>query len=330
LASVIGQGFALAARALLTGATGFIGAHLYAPLRAAGFQVRCLTRQVPPARARWPERDWIAGDAQDEASLTAALEGCQVAYYLVHGMSAVAPGWVERELGAAKAFAAAAERARVERIVYLGGVAPQGEASAHLRSRLETGELLRAGKVPCVELRAAMIVGSGSASWSIVRDLAARLPAMVLPGWLSHRSQPVALDDVIAALSHAGSAALSPGETWDLPGPEALSGVEILLRIAALLGRRPLMVRVPFVSPRLSSHWIRLVTRVDYRLAAELVEGLTGDLLARNAAFWSQSGLPAPRAFDDAARAALAEDARQLSPAARQLERFAKLLTPRS
>ena len=222
----------------------------------------------------------------------------------------------------------AAEGAGVERIVYLGGVEPAGEPSNHLRARLETGQLLRAAKVPCLELRASMIVGSGSASWTIVRDLAARLPAMVLPAWLGHRSEPVAVEDVVAALTAAARLPLRESAAWDLPGPEALSGIQILLRIAALMDRRPFIFRVPFVTPRLSSHWIRLVTRADYHLAAELVEGLTSDLLARGAGFWELSGLPAPRTLERAALAALEEDARKLTRSGRLLERFSKLLTP--
>lgn len=317
-------------RALLTGATGFIGTHLYSPLSADGFAVRCLTRRAAPARERFPGREWVEGDAHDSVALARALQGCNVAFYLVHGMSDTTPGWVERELESAEIFATAAEDAGVERIVYLGGVEPAGEPSDHLRARLETGQLLRNAKVPCLELRASMIVGSGSASWTIVRDLAARLPAMVLPGWLEHRSEPVAVDDVVAALTAAARLPLPKSVAWDLPGPEALSGIEILLRIAALMDRRPFIFRVPFVTPRLSSHWIRLVTRADYHLAAELVEGLTSDLLAQGAGFWEASGLPAPRTLEHAARAALADDARNLTGPERVAERLSKLLTRRA
>jgi uncharacterized protein YbjT (DUF2867 family) len=225
-------------------------------------------------------------------------------------MRQLRPGWAEREVRAAETFARAARRARVERVVYLGGVAPAGPPSEHLRARLATGQALRDGAVPCLELRAGMIVGEGSASWTIVRDLAARLPAMVLPAWLRHRSEPVALDDVAAALVAATRfpRRLGSSDVWDLPGPEALSGSEILRRVAAVMGRRPVLVSVPFVSPSLSSHWIRLVTRADHRLAAELVEGLTSDLLATRGGFWAAAGLPAPIGLEEAARRALATE----------------------
>lgn len=316
-------------RVLLTGATGFIGGHLHDPLRAAGWEVRCLTRRPLAARESWPDRDWVAGDVGDAGGLADALSGCQVAFYLVHGMGELGPGWAEREVRAAEAFGRGASRARVERLVYLGGVAPSGVPSEHLWARLQTGEALRASGVPCLELRAGMIVGEGSASWTIVRDLAARLPAMVLPAWLMHRSEPVALDDVVAALVAATRFPLASSDVWDLPGPEALSGNEILRRVAAVMGRRPLLLRVPFVSPSLSSHWIRLVTRADYRLAAELVEGLTSDLLARRAGFWAAAGLPGPIVLEEAARRALGAERDHLPLRSLALESIAGALTRR-
>jgi uncharacterized protein YbjT (DUF2867 family) len=174
-----------------------------------------------------------------------------------------------------------------------------------------------------------MIIGAGSASWTIVRDLAARLPAMVLPAWLAHRSEPVALDDVVAALAAGGSLELPRSTWWDLPGPEALSGREILLRVAAVMGRRPILFRVPLVTPRLSSHWIRLVTRADYRLARELVEGLTSDLLATRPGFWSAAGLPPPLALEEAALRALAAEAGTMSTAGLLAEGLAGVLSRR-
>ena len=317
-------------RLLLTGATGFIGNRLYDPLVRAGWHVRCLTRNVDTARARWPQREWIGGDVHQFESLLPALDGCKTACYFVHGMSDLRPGWVERELRAAEVFARAAAKAELERIVYLGGVAPSGSPSDHLRSRLETGAVLRSGSVPCLELRAAMIIGTGSASWTIVRDLAARLPVMVLPAWLSHRSEPVAIDDVVAALLRATELPLAQADLWDLPGPEALSGCEILTRVAAVLHRRPLMLRVPLMSPHLSSRWIQLVTRAEYHLAAELVEGLKSDLLARRPGFWSFVGLPPPMDIDHAARRALATEGRELSRRSRVVERLAGAVSRKS
>lgn len=314
---------------LLTGATGFIGGALHDPLRRAGWSVRCLTRRLAEAKARWPDREWVTGDASDSIALTRALEGCPVVFYLVHGMGDPSPGWADRELVAADTFRKAAALARAERIVYLGGVAPSGRPSEHLGARLRTGELLRSGSVPCLELRAGMIVGAGSASWTIVRDLAARLPAMVLPAWLERLSEPVAVDDVVAALVAATRFPLSAGAVWDLSGPEALPGKEILRRVAAVMDLRPLLMRVPFVSPSLSSHWIRLVTRADYRLAAELVEGLTSDLVGTRP-FWEAAGLPRPMPIEEAARRALAAERGTLALRSVAVEALAKVVTRRA
>ncbi len=315
---------------LLTGATGFIGQHLFPALVQAGHHVRCLTRRPDQSRARWPDRDWVGGDVGEPKGLARAMERCSTAYYLVHGMASARPGWADEELRWAEDFAEAAGQAGVRRVIYLGGVAPRGGPSEHLRSRLETGGVLRAGPVPCLELRAGMIIGAGSASWTIVRDLAARLPGMVLPAWLAHRSEPVAVDDVVAALVAGMRIELPGGTWWDIPGPEALSGKEILLRVAAVMGRRPILLDVPLVTPRLSSHWIRLVTRADFGLARELVEGLTSDLLATRPGYWVAAGLPAPIALEEAARRALAAEAGTLSLRGQIAEALAGLLTRRA
>jgi uncharacterized protein YbjT (DUF2867 family) len=319
----------MAGRILLAGATGFIGQHLHPALAQAGHPVRCLTRSPERSRARWPDRDWVAGDVGEPKGLARALEGCEAAYYLVHGMAAARPGWADEELRWAEDFAEEAARAGLRRIVYLGGVAPRAEPSEHLRSRLETGEALRAGPVPCLELRAGMIVGAGSASWTIVRDLVARLPGMVLPAWLAHRSEPVAVDDVVAALVAGLGLALPASTWWDIPGPAALSGKEILLRVAAVMGRRPVLLDVPLVTPRLSSHWIRLVTRADAGLARELVEGLTSDLVATRPGYWRAAGLAPPLPLEEAARRAFAAEAGTLSRRGQLAEALAGLLTRR-
>ncbi|MDY7095487.1 MAG: NAD(P)H-binding protein [Acidobacteriota bacterium] len=276
---------------LLTGATGFVGRHLYPALEAAGYPVRCATRRPDAAARRRPERRWVRLDVDHPETLVPALEGCRFAYFLIHEMGGDGR-YEERERRAAEAFSAAAHEAGVERIVYLGGVAPAGEASRHLRSRLGTGEVLRSGPVPALELRAGMVMGAGSASWQMVRDLAARLPAMILPRWLRNHSQPVFIDDVVLALLASLSLPLAESRWLDLPGPEALTHRELLERVAARLGRRPLLLDVPVLTPKLSSYWIALVTRTRWALARELVQGLTSDLLPSGESVWDQ--LPAP------------------------------------
>ncbi|GAC1376412.1 MAG: hypothetical protein NVSMB47_21950 [Polyangiales bacterium] len=294
---------------LLTGATGFVGSHALPRLLASGLDVRCATRDVDKARAAHPDRTWVPFDLSRPESIAPALRGCRAALYLVHEMAA-GDGYEEREAASAEAFRQAAADEGVERIVYLGGVAPKGKPSRHLRSRLHTGELLRAGRVPVFELRASMIVGHGSLSWQIVRDLAMRLPAMILPRWLSTRSQPVAIDDVAFALERALTLSVSSAGVHDLPGPDVLSAKEILLRIARLRGKRPITLSVPILSPRLSSYWLRLVTGANYHVARELIEGLSSDLLADGRGLWAVTPDHAPLSFDEAARRALAEDER--------------------
>lgn len=301
-------------RVLLTGASGFVGSYLWPELRRAGYQVRCLTRDVERARARWPERDWMPGDVSRRDRIEPAMEGCGAAFYLVHGMGEGRHDFRRQEIEQAERFASAAAAAGVRRIVYLGGLEPEGPASEHLRSRLEVGEALRAGAVPAVELRASMIIGHGSLSWLIVRDLAARLPVMVLPRWLDSRTQPVGIDDVVVALLRSMEMPLERSAWFDIPGPEPLSAREVLLRIARLMGLRPpVMVRVPVLTPWLSSHWVRFVTRAEWAVAREVVVGPTHDFLAHDAGFWRRIGHEERLGFDEAARRALAAE-RQEGP----------------
>jgi uncharacterized protein YbjT (DUF2867 family) len=292
---------------LVTGATGFIGSALLVELARRGQHVVAVTRRsTKPTATNGVE--WRACDLLEPSTVDAAFAGIRVAYYLVHSMGTGASEFGELERRAAQAFVQAAARAGVKRIVYLGGPAPPGPPSEHLRSRLAVGEILRAGPVPAVELRASMVIGRGSASWQIVRDLAVRLPVMVLPRWLSSRTRPVALADVVAALSAAADMPLEHSEWFDVPGPEVLSGQQILERIARLRGRRFLALKVPFLTPQLSALWLRLITRTDFALARELVLGLKEDLLPRDTRFWGLIGHTDLVSFDDAARDALASE----------------------
>ena len=249
--------------------------------------------------------DWVQGNVADDDSCARALRGCKAALYLVHGIGEGAD-YHQQEVSAASTFSRMAGLAGVERIVYLGGVAPLGAGSDHLRSRLAVGEALRAGSVPTVELRASMIVGHGSLSWLIVRDLAARLPVMVLPRWLKSRTQPVAIDDVTLALVRALELPPATNQWFDIPGPVTLSGKEILEQTASVMGlSHPRMVEVPLLSPRLSSLWVRFVTRAQWSVAREVVVGLTEDLLAKDDDFWRLIDHPRRVSFAEAAKRAL-------------------------
>jgi uncharacterized protein YbjT (DUF2867 family) len=234
------------------------------------------------------------------------LHGADCAWYLVHSMGSGRTDFASLEQRSAENFVAAAHRAGLRRIVYLGGVAPRAVPSPHLASRLRVGQILRSGPVPAVELRASMIVGAGSASWQIVRDLAMRLPVMVMPAWLASKTSPVALEDVIVALARAADCPLESSAWFDLPGPAVLTGREILERVAALRGRRIPVLSVPVLTPYLSSLWLKLITRADFSLSRELVIGMQHDLLAEDDRFWQMVGHTKLIGFDEAAKRALA------------------------
>lgn len=316
---------------LVAGATGAVGRALRPVLAAQGWSVRGTSRRPDAARSRHGG-DWVALDVDRPETLAPALAGCHAAVYLIHGM-ADGGDYDARERAAAEGFAAAAATAGLQRIVYLGGTRPAGQPSRHLLSRLDTGRILRNGPVPCLELRAGMVIGPGSESWRIVRDLAMRLPVQVLPRWLQSRSQPIALDDVCAALAAGLTLPLPGGSRWmDVPGPETLTAAEILQRVGALAGRPPLQLSLNLVTPELSGAWLSLLTRANSAIARELVHGLSHDLLAADDGIWRH--IDHHRlSFDDAVRAALTRESASVSPEARRVEdlvwRVANLVRPR-
>ncbi len=288
---------------LVLGASGYVGTHLVPFLTARGHTVRAAARRLDALQARaWPGVELVAADALDPASLDRALQGVRVAYYLVHSMAAGAD-FPQLDRDAATGFAAAAARAGVQRIVYLGGLLPSGGASAHLASRGETGDILRAGPVPVTELRAGVIIGPGSAAFEVIRDLVFHLPAMVTPKWVTSRSQPIALADVLEYLEQLPRIQAAAGGIYDVGGPEVLTYKQLMQQFGALVGRKPLIVPVPVLTPRLSSYWLNLVTAVPTNVARALIEGLEHDVLADNAAI--QALIPLPlKTYREAARAA--------------------------
>ena len=297
---------------LVTGGTGFVGQALIPALVAAGHEVRATTRDTSRG-TKAAHVEWVRCDVNAQADVERALEGIDAAYFLVHGMGGGQRDYAAKERRSARTFAEAAARAGVKRVIYVGGVAPRATPSEHLKSRLEVGAILRAGAVPTLELRASMIIGKGSASWQIVRDLAMRLPAMLLPAWTASRTRPIAIQDVTVALVRGLELPLPASAWYDIPGPEVLSGREILLRLAALRGRRVPSIRVPFLSVSLSSWWLKLVTRTDFSLARELVLGFTGDLLPQDARYWTEIDYEPTWTFDAAAREALEQEVTELN-----------------
>ncbi|MEV6926186.1 SDR family oxidoreductase [Dactylosporangium sp. NPDC051485] len=263
-------------RCLVTGATGYVGGRLVPRLLAAGHEVRCLTRD--PRRLRdvpWAPKVEIAeGDVAEDTGLLDALRGVEVAYYLVHALGQDAFEDVDRL--SALNFAIACEAAGVERIVYLGGPVPGGRASAHLRSRGEVGDIFLRCAVPAVILRAAVIIGSGSASFEMLRYLTERLPVMVTPAWVRNRIQPIAIRDVLRYLVAAATVFPPPvNRAFDIGGPDVLTYAELMQRYAGVAGlRRRVLVPVRALTPWLSSHWVGLVTPVPNRIARPLVGSL--------------------------------------------------------
>lgn len=313
---------------VVAGASGFVGRHVVDQLLAGGLEVRCGTRD--PARQSDRSRRWVTLDVDTGDGLDAALSGADALVYLVHGLATHGPDLLAREEASAARVRDTAARLGVRRIVYLGGPVPVGEPSVHLQARLRTGEILRGGAVPTVELRASMIVGAGSESWQMCRDLALRLPLMVLPRWLATRTQPIGIDDVVRALVAAIDLPLSGSAAFDLPGPEILTARQILERVAAQAGFRPWMVPVPVLTPRLSSWWLRFVTRADYGVARQLVEGLTSDLVSPDRGFWERLPGADPTPFDEVVRRALLAEGPAPTRGARAWERVVRTVAPRT
>lgn len=265
---------------LVFGASGYIGSNLVPALQSAGHRVRASARNAEVLAGRgWPGVEFVQADALDPASLGAALAGIDVAYYLVHSMAA-GSDFDAIDRIAAENFARAAAAAGVRRIVYLGGLIPPGARSRHLRSRAETGEVLRRFPVPVTEVRAGMIIGPGSAAYEVIRDLVNHLPVMVTPAWVRSRSTPIALPDLLAYLVAIGDPAVPAGGILDAGGPDAVTYEDIMRCYGRLVGRRVRILAVPVLTPRLSSYWLRFVTSVPTNVARALVEGLEHDFVA--------------------------------------------------
>jgi uncharacterized protein YbjT (DUF2867 family) len=281
---------------LVTGATGYVGSQLVDELLQRGESVRTLSRRGAG------KGDARKGDVLSGQGLPEALEGVSTAYYLVHSMGGSGGNFAAKDRQAAVNFAEAAATAGVERVIYLGGLG--SEDSEHLRSRHEVANLLRARlQSRLVYVRAAMIIGPGSASYDILEHLVKRLPVMIVPKWLDTRTQPIALSDVIKTLADLAHSEAAPDEV-QLGGADVLTYREMMARAAPLMGRRPpIVVRVPVLTPRLSSYWVALVTPVKMGLVKPLVDGLGAEMLVETP---PPPGLnDHPLGFEDAVKAAL-------------------------
>lgn len=291
-------------KVLVTGATGFIGRRLVRALVAEGHEVRCMVRH---ARMQLPEGVEVAtGDVLERNSLAAPLSGIDTAYYLVHSMGSGA-GFERRDREGAENFAAAAERARLRRVIYLGGLGERGSGlSDHLASRAEVAAILKEGGFETTWLRAAVIIGAGSASFEIIKALVKNLPVMIIPRWVTTRCQPIAVADVVSYLVGCLDDERTAGEDYDIGGPEVLSFREMMERLARVQGRDNLMIPVPLLTPRLSSYWVGLFTPVLPAISMPLIEGLKNEVICRENRIKELIPLPLT-GYDEAVRQALLE-----------------------
>lgn len=298
-------------RALVTGASGYIGSLLVPRLLAAGWQVRVLTRRARAiADAPWAASvQVVEGDAARLDDVARAVADIDVAYYLLHSMDG-GHDFRARDLGLAEIFADAAAEAGVQRIIYLSGLHPDGELSAHLASRVEVGEVLLAAPVPAAVLQAGVVLGDGSASFDMLRHLTERLPAVVAPKWLRNRIQPIAIDDALHYLVAAADLPPEVNRTFDIGGPDVMTYAEMMSRYARVtgLGRR-FIATVPVLTPWLASHWVGVVTPVSPGVAKPLVGSLIHDAVCREQDLPVLVGEPpgGGTGFDEAIRLATAD-----------------------
>jgi uncharacterized protein YbjT (DUF2867 family) len=273
------------ARALVFGASGYIGSNLAPFLARAGVPVRAAARSFEVLAARgWDSVELVQADALQPETLRAAVAGIDTAYYLVHSMAA-GSAFTRLDLEAAANFAAAAADAGVRRIVYLGGLLPEDASGAHLASRRETGEVLRRGPVPVTELRAGIIIGPGSAAFEVMRDLTLNLPVMITPRWVRAKSPPIALDNLLEYLLKVPQFEDTAGAILDAAGPDYLSYTDMMRLVAEVAGKaRPRIIPVPLLTPGLSSYWLGLTTAVPVDIARALIGGLRHDFPADDSA----------------------------------------------
>jgi uncharacterized protein YbjT (DUF2867 family) len=291
---------------LVTGATGFIGRRLVPELVERGMTVRAMTRR--PEAYDGPG-DPLGGDVHDRASLTEPLAGADVAIYLVHSLDD--PDFERKDAEAARTFGRAAAEAGVQQIVYMGGLgADDDDLSAHLRSRREVEGLLGEAGVPVTVLRAAIVVGAGGISWELTRQLVKNLPAMVVPKWVGTMTQPIALDDVVRYLAGVIGQERALGRVFEIGGPEQMSYLE-MLQVAAEIssGKRVPIVKVPVLTPRLSSYWLALVTDVDVTTGRNLIDSMGTEVIVTDRSI--QEIVPGePMSYAESVRRALDEGGR--------------------
>lgn len=269
---------------LVIGATGYIGGRLVPRLLEQGHSVRVLVRDPPKVHDRnWKSVDVYTGDLYRPDSLPGAFHGIDIVYYLAHAMASGKKSFEQFDRSAAWHVMTLSQINNVKRIIYLGGLGKRSEKqSPHLRSRHEVGDILRAGSVPVTELRAAIIIGSGSSSFEIIHHLVNRLPVMICPKWIYVKTQPIAIRDVLQYLIECIDNNHTAGKTYDIGGPDILTYGEMMLTIARTLGLKRYLIPVPVLTPTLSSYWVNLVTPAPSRIARVLIESLRHETICEN------------------------------------------------
>ncbi len=274
-----------APKILVTGATGYVGGRLVPLLLDAGYRVRCFVRNPSRLKHRSWEKDVevVRGDVLNPAEVLDSLKDVDIAYYLIHSLGAGENEFAERDRQAASNFAEAAGKAGVKRIIYLGGLRPKsGRLSEHLKSRMETGDYLRSGDVPVTEFRAGVIVGSGSLSFELIRYLTERLPVLLTPRWVNTRTHPIAIRDVLKYLTAALEEPETAGAIIEIGGKDILSYKDMFLKYAEVRGLKRFVIQLPVLTPRLSSHWIGVVTPINAKIARPLIKGLDNEVVVQD------------------------------------------------
>jgi uncharacterized protein YbjT (DUF2867 family) len=298
-------------KVLVLGGTGYVGRNLIPRLVKESHKVRCLVRD--PGKVVSNDIETIRGDARDEAAMDLAVSGCDSIVHLIHTMGSHSINFEELDSNIATNVSISASRHEVKRIVYLGGLGDRQLAQTpHLRSRHEVARLLRKGSVPVTELRAAVIIGSGSASFEMIKALVKRLPIMICPKWVNVNTQPIAIDDVLEYIIRCLETHNAQSRSIDIGGPTILSYRDMMLAVANQMGLRRLIIPVPVLTPWLSSHWVNLVTSVSAPLARALIESVRSETVCENDMALQMFDFK-PLDFKEAVSRALAEE-NQVSP----------------
>lgn len=298
---------------LVTGATGYVGGRLVPPLLDRGYRVRCLARRPREARERFPrEVEVVGGDLNEPSTLPPAMAGVDTAFYLVHSLGSAGNLWA-RETEGAENFANAAERAELRRIVYLGGLAAESSVSRHLSTRREVGRILRTHRVPIIELRASIILGSGSVSFELIRALVERLPVMVTPKWVNRQAQPIAIEDVIDYLLASIEVPLPASTQIQIGGADRASYADLMREYARQRRLRRAMIAVPVLTPWLSGLWLALITPVNAHIGRQLLEGMRSDTVVTSTRARDLFPQIRPRGYREAIRRALVNEDREFA-----------------